>query len=68
MCCIAADLFEFESDVEAVDDGLMWLVAAAARIKAMLADTAGGLAAAAAAWQVPEGLMPELTPSVIGQV
>jgi len=51
---------EFESDVEALDDLLRWLVSAAARLKALTADTAGSAAGAARTWAVPEGLLPPL--------
>lgn len=63
-----AVLSEFESDVEALDDGLSWLVSGALRLKALIADTAGGVAVAASNWQIPPGLMPAQEPSTFGEV
>lgn len=66
---LAAELIEYETEVEALDDTLTWLVSGAARLKALIADAAGGAAEAAKAWQVPAGIMPPLQEkSVIGQV
>lgn len=45
----AAELQLFESDAEALQDLLAWLVASFARIKALMADAAGGAGAAAQA-------------------
>jgi hypothetical protein len=56
--CCPVSIKEFELDVEALDDLLRWLVSAAARLKAMTADTAGSAAGAAREWAVPEGLLP----------
>jgi hypothetical protein len=64
-----AQLAEFESEVEALDDMLRWLVGGAARIKALVADAAGGVGAAAAGWAPPAGLLPPFPEkSVIGPV
>jgi hypothetical protein len=64
-----ATLAAFESDVEVLDDLLLWLVGGAARLKALLADAAGGIGAAAEAWQVPPGLLPPFPDkSMIGEV
>ncbi|KAF8065879.1 phosphopantothenate--cysteine ligase 1 [Scenedesmus sp. PABB004] len=59
----ADELLAFEADAEALDDLLRWLAGGAARIKALLADAAGSAAAAAEAWAVPPGMVPELRPS-----
>lgn len=58
MCSNAVTLNEFESDVEALDDLLAWLVEGAVRIKAMLADTAGAMGVAAETWTIAPGIMP----------
>lgn len=55
---IAVSLHDFESDVEALDDLLAWLAEGAVRIKALLADTAGGIGVAAETWAIPPGIMP----------
>jgi hypothetical protein len=55
---LAARLSEFESDVEALDDLLHWLVEGAVRLKALLADAAGGVGAAADSWTISPGIMP----------
>lgn len=44
--------------MEALDDLLAWLAEGAVRLKALLADTAGGVGAAADSWAVPPGIMP----------
>ena len=44
--------------MEALDDLLAWLAQGAVRIKALLADTAGGVGAAAESWAIPPGIMP----------
>lgn len=60
---------EFESDAEALEDLLHWLVEGAVRLKALLADTAGGVGVAAYSWAVPAGIMPPLPEkSSFGQV
>lgn len=65
----AATLSEFEMDAEALDDLLHWLVQGAVRLKALLADTAGGVGVAAETWTIPAGIMPPFPEkSSFGQV
>jgi len=56
-------------DAEALEDLLHWLVQGAVRLKALLADTAGGVGVAAETWTIPAGIMPPFPEkSSFGQV
>jgi hypothetical protein len=55
---VAGTLSEYESDVEALDDLLHWLVEGAVRLKALLADVSGAVGSSADSWTIPPGIMP----------